>query len=457
MAFLWSKMGCNHAAATAACAATAPSAADGGLVREPRFEATGGEAPRAWVPRPPAWRAAACRVGPAPEGGLVFDAPGRPWSVMRVEQRIEGVEAGQWYGMTGSGRLCGVPNPRQSLMMRVTWLEGERELHPAGMLVRGPFVHDGAFEFRDVLQAPEGADAARLALDVKWLKGGRCVWQFAGMTPGSPPAPRQVRVGTVWLIPRDSTPERNLDLFCAQVDAAGEAGVDIVCLPETLTVPGTGKRAWDCAEPIPGPSTARLGEAARRNRLWVVAGLPEVRGETLYNTAVLLDREGRVAGCYRKVHLPREEWLQGITPGTEYPVFETDFGIIAMAICYDWFFPEATACFAMRGAEMVFAPTWGNTWPDRDGRVEGETTFRVRARDNGVYMVPSVYSGNSLVIDRLGRILASSDGREGLVTADVELGARPVLPWVGEWRAIGPRDRMPETYEAMTSRPPPAF
>jgi predicted amidohydrolase len=196
-----------------------------------------------------------------------------------------------------------------------------------------------------------------------------------------------------------------------------------------------------------------LGDAARRGRLWVVAGLMEAEGDTLYNTAVLLDREGRLAGKYRTVHLSREEWLKGVTPGGEYPVFKTDFGTVAIQICYDWFFPEAAAAFALRGAEVLFAPTWGTTFPDAEGRVEGENVFRVRARDNGLYLVPSVYDGSSLVIDPLGRILASNKGQSGVFWCEVDLAVREPLWWVGHWGSIGPRDRMPGTYGPLLAEP----
>jgi predicted amidohydrolase len=153
-----------------------------------------------------------------------------------------------------------------------------------------------------------------------------------------------------------------------------------------------------------------------------------------------------LAGKYRKVHLPREEWKKGITPSHSYPVFRTDFGTIAIQICYDWFFPEPEEIFALQAAEIIFAPTWGNTLPDEDGCVNGETVFRVRARDNGVYMVPSVYDGNSLIIDPMGRILASSKANVGVFWAEIDLNSREMLPWVGYWRSIGPRHRMPDTY-----------
>ena len=106
--------------------------------------------------------------------------------------------------------------------------------------------------------------------------------------------------------------------------------------------------------------------------------------------------------------------------------------------------------FALAGAEIIFAPTWGSTGKDDGGRVMGENMFRVRARDNGVYMVPSVFDGNSLVVDPLGRILASSEGKDGVFMAEVDLAERDPLRWVGHWRTLARRHRMPETYGGLT-------
>jgi predicted amidohydrolase len=305
--------------------------------------------------------------------------------------------------------------------------------------------------FLDVLVAPEGVNAAKITLEVKWPGRGSVLWKKVSVQETADPGPRKVRIGTVYFRPRQSTPQKNLKLWCEQIDAAGKLGLDIVCLGETITRVGTDATLQDVAEPIPGPATEQLGEAAKKNKIWVVAGLNERVGDVVYNTAVLFDRQGRVAGKYRKTHLPREEWKEGVRPGREYPVFDTDFGRIAIQICYDWFFPEPAALFALKGAEIILAPTWGNTLPDRDGMVDGETTFRVRARDNGVYMVPSVYDGNSLVIDPMGRILASNAGRSGVFWAEVDLSKRECLDWVGYWRSIGPRDRMPETYDSLVN------
>jgi predicted amidohydrolase len=420
------------------------------LVSNPTFEAVkAGQVPEGWSVWGPAWSKAACRVRAEDGGGLLIDGKD-PFAVGGVVQDVKGIVGGKAYAVKAECQLRGVQAAYHSLLVRASWTQRGKLIHPAGMLVRGPIVDADMARFDDVLVAPEQADGARLSLEVKWLRGGSVLWKRVSMRETSAPKPRKVRVGTVYLRPKNSTPQKNLNLWCDQIDAAGKLGLDIVCLGETITAVGTSATIEQRAEPIPGPVSEALGQAAKRNNIWVVAGLTERAGDVVYNTAVLLDRQGRLAGKYRKVHLPREEWKQGVRPGHEYPVFQTDFGKIAIQICYDWFFPETAEMFALQGAEIIFAPTWGNTLPDENGRIDGETTFRVRARDNGVYMVPSVYGGNSLVIDPMGRILASSEGKEGVFWAEIDLNKRECLQWVGHWRSIGPRHRMPETYKLLS-------
>ena len=419
------------------------------LVVNPTFKSYDNEQlPNGWSAWRPVLDKTACRFESTGEG-LLVKAAGDPYAVGGVLQEIRGIKSGQAYAIKAVCRLRNISNPYYSILVRIIWNRNGKALHPAGMLVRGPTIKGNIASFEDVLVAPEGADAAKLSLEIKWPGTGSIIWKKISLQPTARPGPRKVKIGTVYLRPRQSTPENNLKLWCEQIDAAGKLGLDIVCLGEAITIVGTGCTVKDCAEPIPGPVTLQLAKAARRNRIWVVAGVTEQAGDVVYNTAVLLDRNGRIAGKYRKVHLPREEWKNGIRPGDIYPVFETDFGKVAIQICYDWFFPEPAEIFALKGAEIIFAPTWGNTLPDQAGRVDGESTFRVRARDNGLYMVPSVYDGNSLVIDPMGRILTSSAGKEGVFWAEVDLNVRENLQWVGYWRSIGPRHRMIKTYEPL--------
>jgi len=437
----------------AACIAAQGAEGEKELVLNAAFGDAGASGlPAQWAQWAPLWEKARAAVRRVPEG-LLVEATEEPFAVGGVSQELKGVKGGQAYAVEAACELRKIASPLRSVMVRLGWTKKGQLLHPAGWLVRGPAVDGAGAKFQDVLIAPAEADGATLSLEVKWPQGGSVLWKRVSVRPTEPPKPRKVKVGTVHLRPKDSTPERNLELYCAQIDAAGKLGLDIVCLPEAITLVGTGRSFPECAEPIPGPSTQRLGEAARRNRLWVVAGLLEREGTRLYNTAVLLDRQGKLAGKYRKIHLPREEWTKGITPGHEYPVFRTDFGTIAIQICYDWFFPEPESIFALQGAEILFAPTWGTTFPDREGRVEGENVFRVRARDNGIYLVPSVFDGSSMVIDPMGRILASNRGQEGVFWCEIDLATRELLEWVGHWRSIGPRDRMPGTYRPLEEEP----
>lgn len=422
------------------------------LVANPRFEvAETAKLPIGWSIWKPVWGEAACQVRSIGEGLLVEAED--PYAVGGVVQEIKDIKPGQAYAVRAVCRLRNVPTPYQSILVRISWTRSGKLLHPAGMLVRGPMLEADIASFEDVLVAPEAADGARLSLEVKWPQGGSVIWKQVSLQATSRPGPRKVKVGTVYLRPRNSTPKNNLKLWCEQIDTAGKLELDVVCLGEAITIVGTGCSVKDCAEPIPGPATRQLADAARMNRIWVVAGLTELADDVVYNTAVLLDRRGRIAGKYRKVHLPREEWKNGVRPGDTYPVFKTDFGKVAIQICYDWFFPEAAEIFALKGAEIIFAPTWGNTLPDEAGRVDGESVFRVRARDNGLYMVPSVYDGNSLVIDPMGRILACSGGKEGVFWAEIDLNARESLKWVGYWRSIGPRHRMLKSYGPLLKAP----
>ena len=122
---------------------------------------------------------------------------------------------------------------------------------------------------------------------------------------------------------------------------------------------GTGRTYADVAETIPGPSTKFLGGLAAKHHFYIVAGLYERAGKAIYNTAVLLDRDGKLTGRYHKVCIPREEVDGGIMPGTEYPVFDADFGRVGLMICWDLEFPEVARELAARGAEVILMPIWG--------------------------------------------------------------------------------------------------
>ena len=133
------------------------------------------------------------------------------------------------------------------------------------------------------------------------------------------------------------------------LDITGQQGVDIACLPEEFT-------GYD-AEPIPGPTTVAVGKLAEKHQMYVVCPIRERAADGRhYNTAVLLDRQGKVAGYYRKVFVFWAE--KGVNLGEEgVKVFDTDFGRIAMLTCFDANFDELWQEAERKGAEIVFWPS----------------------------------------------------------------------------------------------------
>jgi len=438
-----------------AVAALQAAVAEENLVRNPDFsgETAGGWA-SGWTRWGPLLNSTACRVERT-SGGLIVDGRDEPFAIGGVWQEIKGLEGGKSYAVDVRCKAENISSPFRSIIVRLTWSKAGKQLPDETMkIVRGPEVVDDKLKFHEIVTAPAGAAAMRLSLEVKWPQGGSVCWEHVAVRPSAPMPARKVKIGTVYLRPKDSTPEKNMDLFCEQIDAAGKLGLDIVCLSEKINKVGTSKNDAELAKPIPGEDTDRLGVAAKRNNIWVVVSLAELDDGRIYNAGVLIGRDGEVKGKYRKVHIPLGEWKSGVIPGTEYPVFETDFGRVAIQICYDWFFPEIASIWGLKGAEIVFAPTWGTTFPDEPDRLDqGETIFRVRAFENGFYLVPSVYDGNSMVISPAGKILASSKGQTGVFWCEVDLNRPDPTPDVGGWHAIVTRDRMPETYGPLTADP----
>jgi predicted amidohydrolase len=268
----------------------------------------------------------------------------------------------------------------------------------------------------------------------RWDEAGSVTWTDIQFRPTKAPGSRNVVLATVNHRPRETSgPEESLKSFCRFLEIAGEKGADIVCLPEGATVIGTGKDYLAVAEPIPGPSTKILGELARHHSMYIVAGLYEQDGDTFYNVSVLIDREGNVAGLYRKVSLPRGEIDAGLTPGREFPVFETDFGKVGMMICWDSQFPEASRRLAAAGAEVIMLPIWGGS----------ETLFAARAIENDVHLVTSSFDSKSGIWNRKGKLIAEAQNEGSVALVEVDLSEAVFQQWIGDLRAHIPRESPP--------------
>jgi predicted amidohydrolase len=266
----------------------------------------------------------------------------------------------------------------------------------------------------------------------------------------SEPPPRHVRVVTTRIPVRwGTTVHDNLQAMAEVLDRAGRDKPDVVLLTEIFPDCGVKGTVYDLSEPIPGPATEVAARKAREYHTYVITGMLERAGGKAYDTAVLIDRQGRIAGKYRKVHLPLAEVEGGETPGSEYPVFDTDFGRIGILICWDIFFPEAVRILRLEGANIVFVPIAGDP-----GERHYDVTTRARALDNGVYLVTSVGDGRaSRIVNPDGEVMAETT--DGLATADIDLRKE----WREWWLSVGPaygepkslviEERRPDTYKPL--------
>ena len=325
---------------------------------------------------------------------------------------VKGIDPGRWYSIEAFFRTSGVPWPQRQTLARLYWLdsEGNRAAMPEYVPESGS---EG--EWRKVAatyRPPEKASAARIELFLSHCPQGTVWWDNITLKEVPEPPSRLVKVGAANCRPegRKTNPDV-ADQFVPVIEQAGKLGCDILLLGETITLPARGNTpTMEKAEPVPGPITELFGGLARKYRMYIIAGLLENEHGVLYNTAVLIDRQGRVAGKYRKVTLPLEDLEAGVTPGDNYPVFDTNFGRIGIVICYDIQFTEPCRALALQGAEIIFCPNWGSPFP-----VKG------RAIENQVYIATSGYDIPTDIVDPEGKVIARADERHGVALAEIDL------------------------------------
>jgi len=351
-------------------------------------------------------------------------------------KNVAGIQPGHWYRFRADYTCDLVPWPRQQVLARLDWRDskGGRTSQPEYVPEMTPSVK-GWQRAGGLFKAPEEAVAVNLELYLSYCPQGRVWWDDIRLEEVKDPGSRMVRVATVNCYPENTeNSTASVEQFCRQVEEAGKKGCDIVCLGEGINMVGIkGNPGYDrIAEPIPGPTTNRLGELARKYHMYIVAALDELEGGTVYNTGVLIDRSGNVAGRYHKVYLPREEIEGGATPGNSYPVFDTDFGRIGIMICWDVQYVDPARALAVQGAEIVFLPIWDGVG----------TLIRARAIENQVYLVDCIYGGEpSRIFDPWGNVIAEASDRPGIGVADIDLNAARPDPWLGDMHLRFLRER----------------
>ena len=254
--------------------------------------------------------------------------------------------------------------------------------------------------------------------------------------------------------------ERNVEKAARFAQIAADKGAQIICFQELFTTHWFPKEMnsahFSLAEEVSGPSVQRMREVARERGVALVCAIFEAEGQkAYYNSAVVIDAGGEILGCYRKVHVPQiplwEEKYYFAPGNLGFPVFKTQFGVIGVQICWDNFFPEGTRVLALKGAQMIFAPTAAAFASQK----RWETVISGNAISNGVYIFrvnrvgseeKQDFYGRSFCVSPEGELLDPPTGmNEGIALIDVDLSQIETVR--KEWSFF--KDRRPETYEEM--------
>ena len=258
--------------------------------------------------------------------------------------------------------------------------------------------------------------------------------------------------------------KRNLDRALEMMREAARRQARVIVFPELAIDRFFPRRRGDAgaremAEPIPGPTTEAVRALARELSLVTVFNLYE-RGndERYYDASPVIDRDGRLCGVTRMVHITQYEgfWEQDYydsAPAAAPPVYDTGVARLGVAICYDRHYPEYMRSLGLAGVELVAIPQAGTAgeWPE--GMFEAEV--RTAAFQNGYFAAlcnrvgeegELRFSGHSFVVDPEGRILGQAlGGEEDLLVVDLDLS----LVATSTARRLFFRDRRPESYRGL--------
>jgi N-carbamoylputrescine amidase len=299
-------------------------------------------------------------------------------------------------------------------------------------------------------------------------------WTLDAILPAMPKKLKsnRVKIGLIQMS-CDQKPAANVKKAITRIGEAAKSGAQIICLQELFRsqyfCQTEDIELFKLAETIPGPTTDALGEVARQKKVVIVASLFEKRAAGVYhNTAVIIDASGKIAGKYRKMHIPDDPLYYEkfyFTPGDlGFQTHDTKYGKVGALVCWDQWFPEAARLTALSGSQFIVYPTAIGWLPDEKEEMNQaqhsawETIQRAHAIANGVYVVvvnrvgregKLNFWGQSFVADPFGRIIAkASANKEEVLVVDCDLDQ------IEETRQNWPflRDRRIDFYTPLSSR-----
>ncbi len=275
------------------------------------------------------------------------------------------------------------------------------------------------------------------------------------------------------------SPEENLQRAIGRIEEGARLGAAVVCLPELFRsryfCQHEDAAFFDLAETIPGPTVEALCRVARKLEVVIIAPVFERRAAGLYhNSAAVIDADGRLAGVYRKMHIPDDPGYYEkfyFSPGDlGFRAFQTKAGRIGTLICWDQWFPEGARLTVLEGAQLLFYPTAIGWHPHEKKEVGAEqrdawrTVQRGHAIANGVYVAavnrvgheippgggPGIeFWGSSFLADPQGVVVAeASPDREEILVGEVDFQGLENIR--RNWPFL--RDRRIDAYGGITRR-----
>jgi len=254
------------------------------------------------------------------------------------------------------------------------------------------------------------------------------------VTSHSDAPPRKVIVGTTLQRFWGEYPglDKRLAQLSALVDETAAAahekygrGPDLVALPEMAVTGERGGRAVDRSVPYEGKVQDVFAALARKHNCYILVPmelLEDARAGLCYNACVVVDRQGQTVGIYRKmfpaVRHGTDSMENGMTPGTEAPVFDCDFGKLGIQICFDIEFDQGWDQLARRGAELV-------VWPTQSPQT---THPAARAMEHRYYIVSCNWRNNSTIFEPTGKIIAQIKPPQHVLVEEIDLSYM-ILPW----------------------------
>ncbi|MFA7229368.1 MAG: nitrilase-related carbon-nitrogen hydrolase [Melioribacteraceae bacterium] len=253
--------------------------------------------------------------------------------------------------------------------------------------------------------------------------------------------------------------EENIKKGIEAVRTAAALGAKIISFSELAFIPffpqkPSNQKPLNLVEKIPGPTTGLFSDLAKELKVVIILNLYEQEGEAAYDSSPVIDADGKILGTTRMIHITDYECFHEkdvYTPGNNgAPVYDTQYGKIGVAICYDRHYPEYMRALALKGAQIVFIPQAGATgeWPE--GLYEAE--MRVAAFQNGYFTALCNrvgqeeclnFSGESFVCDPAGEVIARAGmGTEEILICDIDYEKCGT----SHAKRLFFRDRRPELY-----------